>query len=32
MLGYSPEITLETGLKHVVDWYRNIANSTDGIS
>jgi nucleoside-diphosphate-sugar epimerase len=32
MLGYSPEVTLEQGLRHVVDWYRSGADSVTSVS
>ena len=28
MLGYSPAISLEAGLQHVLDWYRNSSIGT----
>jgi nucleoside-diphosphate-sugar epimerase len=32
MLGYSPEVTLEEGLRHVVDWYRSGSDSATSVS
>jgi len=28
-LGYSPAVSLETGLRHVVDWYRAASSGAD---
>lgn len=32
MLGYAPAVTLETGLRHVLEWYRAGSNAGDGAS